>query len=56
MAKNPVGHNRTKHIDIRHHFIREAMQAGTTNLTYCPTTDVLADIFTKSLFFVNNVV
>ena len=45
MAKNPVGHKRTKHIDIRHHFIREAVQAG----TYCPTTDMLADIFIKFL-------
>ena len=49
MAKNPVGHKRTKHIDIKHHFIREAVQAGTINLTYCPTTDMIADIFTKPL-------
>ena len=37
MAKNPVGHKRTKHIDIRHHFIRECVQAGTVSLSYCPT-------------------
>ena len=49
MAKNPVGHKRSKHIDIRHHFIREAVQAGTISLTYCPTSDMLADIFTKPL-------
>ena len=29
MAKNPVGHKRTKHIDIKHHFVREAVDAGT---------------------------
>ena len=33
MAKNPVGHKRSKHIDIRHHFIREAVQAGTVRLS-----------------------
>ena len=49
MAKNPIAHKRTKHIDIRHHFVREAVQAGTISLTYCPTSDMLADIFTKPL-------
>ena len=49
MAKNSVGHKRTKHIDIRHHFIRETVQARTLNLSYCPTADMLADIFTKQL-------
>ena len=49
MARNPVGHKRSKHIDIRHHFIREAVQTGTISLTYCPTSNMLADIFTKPL-------
>lgn len=49
MAKNPVGHKRTKHIDIKHHFIREAIQAGTITLNYCPTNEMVADIFTKPL-------
>ena len=49
LAKNPVGHKRTKHIDIRYHFIREAVRAGSVNLTYCPTKDMVADIFTKPL-------
>ena len=49
MAKNSVGYKRTKHIDIKHRFIREAVQAGIINLSYCPTADMLADIFTKQL-------
>ena len=49
MAKNPVGHKRSKHIDIRHHFIREAVQAGTVRLSYCPSKEMVVDIFTKSL-------
>ena len=37
MAKNSIGRKRTKHIDIKHHFIREAVQAGTSSLSCCPT-------------------
>ena len=49
MAKNSTGHRRTKHIDINHHFIKEAVQAGTISVSHCPTVDMLADIFTKQL-------
>ena len=49
MAKNPVGHKRTKHIDIKHHFIREAIHAGTILLEYCQTNQMIADILTKPL-------
>uniref|UniRef100_A0A1X7TRF5 Copia protein n=1 Tax=Amphimedon queenslandica TaxID=400682 RepID=A0A1X7TRF5_AMPQE len=48
-SKNPVGLERTKHIDIKHHFIRETIQAGTIILTYCPTKDMIAETFTKAL-------
>ena len=44
MAKSSVGHKRTKHIDIKHHFIRET---GKITLSFCPTADMLVDIFTK---------
>ena len=49
MANNSAGHKRTKHIDIKHHFIREAVQIGTITLSYCPTANMLADVFTKQL-------
>ena len=49
MAKNPLFHRRTKHVDIRHHFIRELVQKGVIELTYCPTEDMAADLLTKGL-------
>ena len=39
LAKNPTSHARTKHIDIRHHFIRETLEAGQIKLDYCPTVE-----------------
>ncbi|KAG9460048.1 hypothetical protein H6P81_004556 [Aristolochia fimbriata] len=49
ISKNPVQHSRTKHIDIRHHFIREQVEDGKVILEYLSTENQLADIFTKSL-------
>lgn len=49
MAKNPVLHARTKHIDIRYHYVREAMQEKVINLSYCPSENMKADILTKPL-------
>ena len=46
---NHVDHSRTKHTDIRYHFIREHALKGTIVLHYVPTTKQLADIFTKPL-------
>ncbi len=42
-------HARTKHIDIRYHFIREKIQEGTFEVIYCPTSEMTADILTKAL-------
>ena len=42
-------HARTKHIDIRYHFIREKIKDGMIEVTYCPTNEMTADILTKPL-------
>ena len=49
IANNPVQHCRTKHIDIRHHFLRDHVANGDINLTRVGTMFQLADIFTKPL-------
>ncbi|XP_063945148.1 uncharacterized protein LOC135151244 [Daucus carota subsp. sativus] len=46
---NHVQHSRTKHIDIRYHFIREHVMNGTVVLLFVPSADQIADIFTKPL-------
>jgi hypothetical protein len=49
LSKNPQHHNRTKHIDVRYHFIRKSCQDGLIELAYIPTAEMVADILTKSL-------
>ncbi|KAI5333914.1 hypothetical protein L3X38_024046 [Prunus dulcis] len=49
VTKNHVFHQKTKHIDRRYHFIKDALGEGTIDLVYCPTSEELADIFTKPL-------
>ncbi|XP_074266280.1 secreted RxLR effector protein 161-like [Silene latifolia] len=49
MAKNPVYHSRSRHIAIKHHFIREAIEEGEIELNYCKSEEQVADIFTKAL-------
>ena len=49
MAKNPKFHGRAKHVDIKHHFIREQVSDGSIELKYCPTGEMLADMLTKGL-------
>lgn len=46
---NSICHSRTKHIDIRHHFIRELINKNEISLSYVPTQEMLADVMTKSL-------
>ena len=47
--KNPVFHARTKHFDMRHHFIRDVVAKGELSVGYIPGDENPADIFTKSL-------
>ncbi|KAM1470398.1 hypothetical protein ACFX11_041122 [Malus domestica] len=49
ISKNPVFHQKTKHIDRRYHFIKDALQQGIIDLVYCPSKEQVADIFTKAL-------
>jgi hypothetical protein len=49
LARNLVFHKRSKHIDLRYHFIRNCLAEGTVSATYINTVDQLADILTKAL-------
>ena len=49
LASYPQIHDRTKHIDIRYHFVREAAERGLIAIDYVPTANMRADILTKAL-------
>ena len=49
MSENPVMHRRTKHIDIKFHFIREAIERGDVVLTFTSTSTQVADLLTKAV-------
>ena len=49
ISKNLIQHSQTKHIEIRHHFIRELVEDGTLTLEFIHTDDQKADLFTKPL-------
>jgi hypothetical protein len=51
LAKNPIHHGRTKHIDIQHHFIREKVESKEIELEYISTDNMVGDAFTKPLPF-----
>ncbi len=46
---NPEFHQRTKHIDVRYHFIRQLPEDGIIDATYVPSKEQKADLFTKPL-------
>ncbi|KFD44845.1 hypothetical protein M513_14278, partial [Trichuris suis] len=50
LARNSVFHATTKHIDIKYHFLREALSRGFVNVIYLPTEQMPADILTKGLY------
>ena len=49
LMKNPVLHGRSKHIDVRFHFIRDCIERGELVVKYVATQDQRADILTKAL-------
>jgi hypothetical protein len=49
LSKNPVFHNRSKHIDVRFHFIRECVVDGKMDIEHMCTEEQIADILTKPL-------
>lgn len=49
LSENPVYHDRSKHIEIRYHFIRDYVQKGVVELQYITTDEQVVDILTKAL-------
>jgi len=49
MSANPVQHQRTKHVEIDLHFVRERVATGAVRVLHVPTSSQYADIFTKGL-------
>ena len=49
LARNAEFHERTKHIGVRYHFIREKVESKEVDVEYIPTGDQVADVLTKPL-------
>ena len=49
VAHNPVLHDRTKHVEVDKHFIKEKIDNGLVCMTYIPTEEQVANVFTKGL-------
>ena len=49
LARNTVSHNRSKHMDIRYHFVHDLIRVGRISLNHVPMAKMLADILIKSL-------
>jgi hypothetical protein len=53
MKKNPIFHDKSKHTEIRYHYIRDMVQRGAIKLQYVSTNEQVADVLTKPLSRVN---
>ena len=49
IAHNPIQHDRTKHIEVDRHFIKEKLEEGLICMSYVPSGSQLADVLTKGL-------
>jgi hypothetical protein len=49
VVENPVLNSKTKHIEVRYHFLRDNVEKGKITLIHVPTHDQLTNIFTKPL-------
>ena len=49
MSENPVFHDKSKHINIKYHYIRDMVQKGAVNLQYVATEEQIADVLMKPL-------
>jgi len=49
LSENPVFHNKSKHIEIKYHYIRDMVQRKEVHVQYLSTHEQIADIFTKPL-------
>lgn len=49
LSRDPVHHDKSKHIDIRHHHLREQVEKGNIEVQHISTTDNVTDMLTKSL-------
>lgn len=51
LSKNPVMHGRSKHIEIKHHYIRNMVDEQEISMEYCGTNMQVADVLTKALVY-----